>query len=194
MHVLSDEVLRPINRSLLIVIILINSFLFFAPVWPALVFAIQSHITKPISINIGSVQAASTFDTSRNHLIIPRMQLDEPILDGTSETTVHRGIWRRPNLSVPGKGSNTVLVGHRFTYSGPSVFYHLDTLKAGDDMVAVYDHKAYIYRVDGTRDVPADDQTVEVPTTQERLTLYTCTPLGSLKNRLVVTAHLERTL
>ena len=166
MHVLSDDVLRPINRSLLIVIILINSFLFFAPLWPAVIFAVQSHITKPIKLDVGKVQAATEIDTSHNHLIVPKMQLDTPILDGMDESTVHRGIWRRPNFATPGQGNNTVLVGHRFTYSGPSVFYHLDTLQPGDEIVTVYNQKVYIYRVDTIRVVALDDPTVEIPTTK----------------------------
>lgn len=194
MPIENDTIWRSLNRSLLIIIITLNAFLFFAPFWPAVVFSVQSHLTKPIKLNLASSTTSNQFDTTRNHLIIPRMQLDEPILDGLSETTVHRGIWRRPNLSTPGKGSNTVLVGHRFTYTGPSVFYHLDTLESGDDIVAIYNGKVYVYRVDSSRVVLPNDPTVEVATSSERLTLYTCTPLGSLKNRLVVTAHLERTL
>lgn len=194
MHGVSESSLKSINRSLLIIIIMINSFLLLAPLWPALTFAVQSRLSKPIDLHLSAGSSQTSFDTSYNHLIVPRMKLDERIYDGTSESTVHRGVWRRPNLFTPGQGNNTVMVGHRFTYSGASVFYHLDTLRPGDDVVVIYNQKVYVYRVDKSREVAPNDTTVEVPTTTERLTLYTCTPLGTLKNRLVVTAHLEKKL
>ncbi len=141
-----------------------------------------------------SQDSLAGIDKSTNHLVIPKLQMDEPILDGQSEYTVHRGIWRRPNTAMPGQGGNSVFVGHRFTYNGPSVFYHLDKLQEGDDIVAAYNGKLYVYKVDVSRVVEPTDPTVEAASNAEKLTLYTCTPLGSVRYRLVIESHLERTL
>lgn len=194
MHWPSEPQLQNLNRSFMVVVLLINGFLFGAPLWPNLRFAIQTNITKPIKLTAGELGAVSSYDTSYNHIIIPRMQFDEPILEGTSETTVNRGIWRRPNTSTPGLGSNTVLVGHRFSYAGSAAFYHLDKLRAADQLIVIYDGKVRIYRVEVSKVVLPSEGSVEAATNSERLTLYTCTPLGTLKNRLVVEARLEQTL
>ena len=190
----NDSKLRSINRCLLVIIIVVNSFVLLSPLWPKLIFAITDRFSQPITINTSSLRSSPEFDRSKNHLVIPKLHMDEPILDGESESTVHRGIWRRPNAAKPGEGSNTVLVGHRFTYSGASVFYHLDKLAVGDDIVAIYNKKVFHYKVTGTRTVEPTETDVEAPTSVEKLTLYTCTPLGSLKYRLVIDTKLEETL
>lgn len=165
-----------------------------APIWPKFSFFLQTKITKPVKINVQSQDSLANIDRSFNHLVIPRLQLDQKILEGESENTVHSGVWRRPGFATPGQNNNTVLVGHRFTYTGPSVFYHLDKVQAGDDVLVVYSGKVYVYRVDGTRVVDPNDQTVETPSSSEKLTIYTCTPLGSVRFRLVIDSHLERAL
>lgn len=190
----SDNALKSINRCLLVIIIGTNGYLLLAPIWPKVHFVIQANIIKPVKVDVKSEDALAGIDTTTNHLVIPKLQMDEPILDGKSEYTVHRGIWRRPNTTMPGQGGNSVLVGHRFTYSGPSVFYHLDKLAPGDDIVAAYNGKLYVYKVDVNRVVEPNDPTVEAAYTTEKLTLYTCAPLGSVRYRLVVEAHLERML
>lgn len=165
-----------------------------APIWPRLSFFLQTKVTKPVKINLQSQDSLANIDRSYNHLVIPRLQLDQKILEGESENIVHSGVWRRPGFATPGQNNNTVLVGHRFTYTGPSVFYHLDKVKAGDDILAIYSGKVYVYKVDGVRTVEPNDQTVETPSSSEKLTIYTCTPLGSVRYRLVIDSHLERVL
>ena len=84
-----------------------------------------------------------------------------------------------------------MLVGHRFTYDGAAVFYSLDKLKAGDDAYLVHNQKIYHYVVTGSAIVPPTATEVEAPTNETKLTLYTCTPLVTAKNRLVYTAELK---
>ena len=103
-----------------------------------------------------------------------------------------RGIWRWPAGSTPDKGGNTVLVGHRFTYTNPKgVFYALNDVSVGDTIGVVWQGKAYVYVVSATEVVPPSDVRILDPTTIPTLTLYTCTPIWWPKDRLVVIAHLE---
>ena len=128
-----------------------------------------------------------------NRLVIPAMGLDEHIYEGQDVTTVNKGVWIRPNASTPDKGSNTVMVGHRFSYTAPrGPFYFLNKLQAGDQIVVYWQSRAYSYSVQTTTVVDPSDIAVEAPTSNNQLTLYTCTPLWSLKQRLVVVAKLER--
>lgn len=123
-------------------------------------------------------------------LIIPEILLDEQIHEGTSPQTVHRGVWRRPASSSPDKGSNTVLTGHRFTYTGASVFYNLDKVEVGQRLAVYWDNDRYVYQVTEKKIVAPEQIEIEAPTKDDRLTIYTCTPLLTARNRLVIVASL----
>jgi LPXTG-site transpeptidase (sortase) family protein len=95
-----------------------------------------------------------------------------------------------------GVAGNTVLNGHNTTYG--EVFRDLYTLEAGDDIVVYSDDTPYAYAVTEVLILPEAGQPLEVrienaryvlPTDDERLTLVTCHPYGSLQNRLIVIAH-----
>ena len=96
-------------------------------------------------------------------------------------------------LGVPG---NTVLNGHNTTHG--EIFRDLYTLEAGDDIVVYSDETPYTYAVTEVLILPEADQPLEVrvenahyilPTDDERLTLVTCHPYGSLQYRLIVIAQ-----
>jgi len=128
-----------------------------------------------------------------NHVVIPAMLLDQPVVEGTSMyKSLDQGVWRWPGGSTPDKAGNTVLVGHRFTYTKPKgVFYFLDKLHTGDTVGIVWNNKTYVYRVFGTVVVPPTQTNILDPTEKPTLTMYTCTPLWLPKNRLVIRASLE---
>lgn len=123
-------------------------------------------------------------------LVLPSIQLDEEVHEGAKFWTLSKGLWRRPNTSTPDKGGNTVIVGHRFTYNGPAQFYHLDKIKVGDTFPLYWEGVEYDYEVVDIRVVSALALEVEAPTEDPILTLYTCTPLWSAKDRLVIKSRL----
>lgn len=121
-------------------------------------------------------------------LFIPRLDMEETIYGG-GKGSLSKGVWRVSHTSSPDKGGNTVLVGHRFTYKEPAgVFYHLDKVKEGDPITVHWAGKAYEYGVADVKIVPATELSVEDNTKEPQLTIYTCTPLWSVKNRLVIIA------
>jgi sortase A len=97
------------------------------------------------------------------------------------------------SLGVPG---NTVLSGHN-TGNG-EVFRDLYTLEAGDTITVYADGAPHTYSIDEILILPEAGQPLEVrlenaryilPTDDERLTLVTCHPYGSLRYRLLVIAR-----
>jgi sortase A len=97
------------------------------------------------------------------------------------------------SLGVPG---NTVLSGHNT--SNGEVFRDLYQLEFGDEVLLQAGEMTYTYAVVQTLILPEAGQPLEVrienahyiePTEDERLTLVTCHPYGSLRNRLIVIAH-----
>lgn len=125
-----------------------------------------------------------------NRLVLPTIQLDQEIHEGERADTMSKGLWRRPNTSTPDKGGNTVIVGHRFTYSDPAVLFHLDKIKLGDTFPVYWQGKEYDYKVNDIQVVSPLAVEVENPTPDPTLTIYTCTPVWTGTDRLVVKASL----
>jgi LPXTG-site transpeptidase (sortase) family protein len=133
--------------------------------------------------------------SSQNTLIIPTIALSQPLHEGTDTyKELVQGVWHWPYGSSPDKGSNTVLIGHRFTYTNPrGVFYSLDKVHTGDEIGVAWKNKMYLYRVAETKVVSPGDVAIEAPTQRPTLTLYTCTPLWWPTDRLVIIAYQEGT-
>lgn len=124
-----------------------------------------------------------------NTLVIPKLGMQEKLHQGDTEAVLREGVWVRPQGTTPDKLSNTVLSGHRFTYSGQAVFYHLDKVNVGDEMQVHWEGALYEYTVTEIKVVPPTAIEIEYPTETPRLTVYTCTPLWSAKDRLVIIAE-----
>lgn len=182
--------LKRVNSFLLVIILATNGYVIVSPLLPKVNYEIKQRVTKPVKVDATKPDTIKNIDRTRNHLIMPSMQLDEPIYFGAADYLVHKGIWHRPATNTPEKGGNTVLVGHRFTYDGAAVFYNLDKLKNRDDVYFVYEHKIYHYRVTHSEIVSANAAHVEAPSSDTKLTIYTCTPLLTAKDRLVYIADL----
>lgn len=187
--------LRRINTLLLIAIIVINGYVIAAPFLPQVSYWWQTRnatTTKRITDQIQQAIVSSP-QTHPNSLLIPKMLLDTPIIEGPKSDSfdlLNQGAWRLPFSSSPDKGSNTVIAGHRFSYTGPrGIFYYMDKLVVGDDVAVWWDNTLYTYKVDSITVANATDVHIQDPTDDARLTLYTCTPLWNPVKRLVVVAR-----
>jgi sortase A len=181
--------LRRINDFLSVVIIVLALYIFIWPFLPSLKW--WTKFQAPIISHVPSVSvAASQPIPKENTLIIPTLEMQEQVYDGATLHTLSKGIWHLPNSSSPDKGGNTVMAGHRFTYSGKAVFYYLDKVKVNDNMTLYWQGKRYDYVVTAINVVPPTDGKLVAPTDTPTLTVYTCTPLWSAKDRLVITAKL----
>jgi LPXTG-site transpeptidase (sortase) family protein len=179
--------LRSINNCLSLIVVGLAAYIIVAPFLPQLSFAWRSHFAEPVAISVSS-EGGSQGLPEDNLIAIPSIQLHEKIHEGQDATALQNGAWRRPHTSTPDQGSNTVVVGHRFTYNGPATFYHLDKIQKGDEITVVWEREIYRYEVAFVKVVPADHIAVEDGTNEPLLTLYTCTPLWSATERLVIGA------
>jgi LPXTG-site transpeptidase (sortase) family protein len=186
--------LARVNTLLLVAILAVNSYIILLPVMPKIIFWAQQHDTQRIEKMEASISKTPTSDDrpDDNRLIVPSMVFDQPIHEGANEKTLRKGLWRRPHSSTPDKGGNTVLVGHRLTYSNPQgTLYNLDKVAVGDHIGVWWSKKQYRYKVTEVKVVKPTETSVESPTKDSRLTIYTCTPLWMPKDRLVVVGVLE---
>jgi sortase A len=115
--------------------------------------------------------------------------LDAVVVAGTGTEELKAGPGLMEGTSFPGEAGNSVISGHRNTYGGP--FYHLDKLTLGDRItVSVPGRPDAVYEVRDSFIVAPGDVWVAAATTGARLTLTTCNPVGSDRERLVVQAEL----
>jgi len=188
--------LARVNTCLLIAILLVCGYIIVMPIVPMASFWFLSHSgarVSALSNRLHIPAAQQTAIPADNRLIIPSMLLDAPIHEGASSVALRSGTWRRPVGSTPDRGGNTIIVAHRFTYTDPrGPFYYLNKVNVGDKIGVFWQGKRYIYTVASVATVHADQTSIEDATTDARLTLYTCTPLWLPKDRLVVTAELEK--
>ena len=138
-----------------------------------------------------SARPATFVEPSDNELIIPSIGVDETIVEGSSDGVLDSGVWHRPGTSSPNLLGNTVLAGHRYAFlSGPKTLYFLDRVSVEDEMIVAWKGSEYHYQVDSSTVVLSTDIAIEASSPTAKLTVYTCTPIWSETNRLVVTGHL----
>jgi LPXTG-site transpeptidase (sortase) family protein len=183
------------NNILLALIIAINLYLIAAPLLPSALFWWQNRGgTRQTELRQKVATSSSTKVNEPNQLIIPSMLLDKTIVEGPVSNQImnlRKGVWRWPASSTPDKGSNTVFLGHRFTYYNPrGVFYYLDKVKVGQNIGVIWNKQRYQYRVSDIKEVQPTATEILKPTKDSRLTIFTCTPLWLPKHRLVVIAQL----
>jgi sortase A len=124
-------------------------------------------------------------------LEIPKLELTTVVVKGTSPTDLKKGPGWYENSVLPGEG-NTAIAGHRTMHGG--WFRHVDKLKEKDLILLSYQNREYIYEVEKVFPIAKNDWSVIDPTEHSVLTLTTCHPVGSAKQRLVVRAILKSSL
>ena len=124
-------------------------------------------------------------------ITIPALKTILPIIEGTGDGELKRGVGHFIGSVLPGENDNSVLAGHR-----DSVFSQLGKLTLGDLVVIRTRAGEFTYQVIKFRIVQADDRTVIVPTPTAILTLSTCYPfrfIGNAPKRFIVSAKLIAT-
>ena len=174
-----------INIMLILVIVLANFMILWGVFGPKVSLAVETAIAEEPTI-----EKTAEEKPQENRLVIPSIHLDEKINDGSTYEALEDGAWRRPGTSTPQLGGNTVLAGHRFTYQGASIFYNLDKVKVGDEVGVTYGGDIYKYKVREIKIVQPSNPEIEGTSDEHILTLYTCTPLWTTRERLVVIADL----
>jgi sortase A len=139
-------------------------------------------------IVIASVPAVQPPTVTGNRVVIPKIGVDITISEGTvAKTALNAGAWRIPNTSKPGVG-NTVLAAHRYLHKPPrkDTFFNLDKMAVGDEFQVHWNGQPKNYAVTEVRIVNPDQLEILNNTDHEQITLMTCTPLYTSKQRLLV--------
>lgn len=118
-------------------------------------------------------------------LRIPRLQLDEIVLEGVGGDALNAGPGHLPGSAFPGEQGNSVISAHRDRH-----FSRLGGIQVGDTVVTDVGRSETRWVVVSKRVLPADAPAL-FRTAGATLTLTTCWPIryfGSAPDRLIVTA------
>ena len=120
---------------------------------------------------------------------IPKIDVERAIVQGITVSDLRKGPGHYPESPMPGQIGNAAIAGHRTTYGAP--FNRLDELVAGDEITVQTLAGLYKYRVTEQLIVTKSDVYVLDPTPDATLTLTTCHPKYSAKQRLIIKARLD---
>ncbi len=147
---------------------------------------------------------------SDDRIIIPRIDQNIPIVKVSSESLIKRdwealenemqkalrdGVVHYPGTSLPGQTGNVVVTGHSSYFPWDpgkfkDVFALLHDVVKGDRIVVYFNQDKYVYEVNDIKIVMPDNIEILKQTPDDRITLITCTPVGTNLKRLIVTAKL----
>lgn len=120
---------------------------------------------------------------------IPKISVDRVVVEGVGVEELKKGPGHYPETALPGQLGNMVISGHRTTYGAP--FFRLDELATGDEILIQDGQGTFKYRVSEKKIVAPTDLSVILPSSDARITLTTCNPKYSAKQRLIIVGTLE---
>lgn len=141
--------------------------------------SMDDRINSPVRPSIGE---------NIGELYIPKLEAVLPIIHGTDEDELEKGVGHFAGSVLPGENDNSVLAGHRDT-----VFRKLGEVGVNDDLIVKTSAGIFTYVVRDVRIVASDDRTVIVSMSKATLTVSTCYPftfIGPAPQRYVLVADL----
>lgn len=126
------------------------------------------------------------------------IQKDWAALESQIQDALRHGVVHFPGTAYPGQDGNVVITGHSSYFPWDpgrfkDVFALLHQVNIGDEVIVYHDQVKYKYIVYDKKVVKPSEVDVLTQEGENRLTLITCTPVGTALNRLVILAHPETT-
>jgi sortase A len=146
---------------------------------------IKSHTSKKIN-NTFTEEQPSIGDVI-GILKFPSINEEVPIIEGTDEDSLEKGVGHFKGSSYPNEKGQIVLSGHRDT-----VFRRTGELNLGDLLTISLPYGYFTYKIVDTQIVDSNDRTIiTLQKEEEILTLTTCYPfsfVGNAPQRYIITA------
>ena len=201
---LGDSLRRPGGRralSVLFVILMVSGLAMFA--YPVGTDAYSRYRQSKLDGQFGGSRLEQSYASGHfaegsvlTRLIIPKIKVNVLVVEGTSATALRAGAGHYVGTPLPGEAGNVAIAGHRTTFGRP--FNHLDEMKAGDQILLETPFKVFHYRVLAPFGGHANPWSINPKNTgvlintptQRLLTLTTCHPKGSARERLILRLEL----
>ena len=123
-------------------------------------------------------------------LTILSANINHYVVFGATNNKLEYGPGYILGTSLPGSGGNFAIAGHRTTYGAP--FGNLDRVQVGETIIFQTNTNQYKYQVIEVKIVSPEDNYVLENFGDDRITLTTCHPKFSAKQRLIVIGQLEK--
>jgi sortase A len=168
--------------------------------YPAYTNFTQSRLQTKLAIEFEKAETKIAYEagTLQNgdpltRIAIPSIDLKPTlVVEGTTESALRAGAGHYRNTPLPGEEGNVAIAGHRTTYGKP--FANVDRIKVGDEIKLETPVGTYVYKVSqAPYVVNNNDWTVISQSPGKTLTLTSCHPKGSSKQRIVIKAELVPT-
>ena len=119
---------------------------------------------------------------------IPRIGIEKAVVEGTGVADLKKGPGHYVGTPLPGQPGNAAIAGHRTTYGAP--FNRIDELEPGDPIIVTTRQGSFRYEMASLEIVRPSDAHVLNPTDDNRLTLTSCHPKYSARERIILVATL----
>ncbi|WCO66500.1 class E sortase [Iamia majanohamensis] len=192
---------RAVRRSLGLLAVLLVVGAGISASWPFRTDQYQSRLQvrldRQLEEQVASPEAQEAFAAgevasgeSLTRLRIPSLDVDVVVVEGTTQDALRAGAGHYPETALPCGAGNVAIAGHRTTFGKP--FSRLDELAPGAEVSLETPVGTCTYRAEAPAEVVAPEDThLVAPTDDARLTLTTCHPRGSARQRLVLSATLD---
>jgi sortase A len=127
---------------------------------------------------------------SLTRLLIPDIEVNVVVVEGTTASALRAGAGHYLDTPLPCEIGNVAIAGHRTTYGRP--FHNVDQLAVGDQITLETPIGKCTYEV-SQAPFPVSPTALEVVANtpeEATLTLTTCHPKGSARQRLIIKATL----
>ena len=144
----------------------------------------------PVTAAAGSIisEPAAAPGNALGRIEIPSIDLDWTVVEGVTTSDLRKGAGHMPDTALPGQPGNAVISGHRTTYGAP--FHNLGQTKKGDLIMVTTAAGSHVYQIVEKRVVLPNETWVTGQWEGSWLTLTTCHPKYSARERLIVFARL----
>jgi LPXTG-site transpeptidase (sortase) family protein len=127
--------------------------------------------------------AETAVSGSSARVTIPRVGINQRVVEGRTQSALARGLWRQPTSATPGSPGTSVIAGHRISRQ----FGRLGKVRKGDTVLVTYGRVKYRYRVVSVSTLKVAKTAPSFRTgAKEQLILYTCLPRWQGNKRTVV--------
>lgn len=136
----------------------------------------------------GAIEVAPQDIPPPTRLVIPKINVDAPIVYGVTWEDLKKGVGHLPGSANPGERGNMYLAAHNDIYG--EIFRYLEDLEIGDEYFVYAGEEKFRYVVKERRIIEPTEVEVMLPTTEPVATLQTCYPYLVNSHRLVVIGEL----
>lgn len=149
---------------------------------------LQQWVQSRSSTSAGAIEIEQQSANAPTRLVIPKIGVDAPIVNGVGWEDLKKGVGHLPNSAHPGERGNMYLAAHNDIYG--EIFRYLEELEVGDEYFVYAGQEKFRYVVKERRIIKPTEVEVMLPTTEPVATLQTCYPYLVNTHRLVVIGEL----